>query len=197
MRSSRIKHQSQEYVFCLPETPLGPLRFSFTDRGLTALEFAGDGPVSLVADAALPNHLLPLIEAVRRELSAYFAGVATDFAALTLDPQGTPFQLRVWQELRRIPWGRTISYGELARRVGKPKASRAVGQANAVNPIPLIVPCHRVIAADGGLGGYSSGLDRKRWLLRHEGFRFQVLGPGDGVQVNSAKKAKLPSSAVL
>ncbi len=101
--------------------------------------------------------------------SAYFTGVPTDFAALTLDPQGTPFQLRVWQELRRIPWGQTISYGELARRVGNPKASRAVGQANAVNPIPLIIPCHRVIAADGSLGGYSSGLDRKRWLLRHEG----------------------------
>ena len=169
MRSSRMKNQSQEYVFCIPETPLGPLWFSFTDRGLTALEFAGDGSVSLLADTTLPNHLLTLIEAVRGELSAYFAGVPTDFAALALDPRGTPFQLRVWQELRRIPWGRTISYGELARRVGNPKASRAVGQANAVNPIPLIVPCHRVIAADGGLGGYSSGLDRKRWLLRHEG----------------------------
>ena len=75
----------------------------------------------------------------------------------------------MWQELRRIPWGQTISYGELARRAGNPKAYRAVGQANAVNPIPLIVPCHRVIAADGSLGGYSSGLDRKRWLLEHEG----------------------------
>jgi methylated-DNA-[protein]-cysteine S-methyltransferase len=112
---------------------------------------------------------MPLIEAVRRELSTYFAGVPANFAALTLDPRGTPFQLRVWQELRRIPWGQTISYGELARRVGNPKASRAVGQANAVNPIPLIIPCHRVIAANGGLGGYSSGPDRKRWLLRHEG----------------------------
>ena len=176
MRSSRMKNQSQEFVFCLPETPLGPLWFFFTDRGLTALEFAGDGSVSMPAHDSLPNHLLPHIEAVRRELSAYFDGVPTDFAALTLDPQGTPFQLRVWQELRRIPWGQTISYGELARRLGSPKASRAVGQANAVNPIPLIIPCHRVIAADGSLGGYSSGPDRKRWLLRHEGFRFQVPG---------------------
>jgi methylated-DNA-[protein]-cysteine S-methyltransferase len=107
---------------------------------------------------------------------AYFNGSRTDFAALTLDPQGTPFQLRVWQELRRIPWGQAISYGELARRVGNPKAARAVGQANAVNPIPLIIPCHRVIAADGSLGGYSSGLERKRWLLHHEGVRFQVPG---------------------
>jgi len=169
MRAPRMKKQSQEWVFCLPETPLGPLWFFFTDRGLAALVFAGDGPVSLLPDDSLPNHLMPLIEAVRRELSTYFAGVPTDFASLSLDPRGTPFQLRVWQELRRIPWGQTISYGELARRVGNPKASRAVGQANAVNPIPLIIPCHRVIAGDGSLGGYSSGPDRKRWLLRHEG----------------------------
>ena len=173
MRPSRMKNQAQEYVAGLPETPLGPMRLCFTDQGLAALEFAGEGSPSMLSDAALPNHLRPLVEAVRRELSAYFAGVPTDFAALILAPRGTPFQLRVWQELRRIPWGQTISYGELARRVGNPKASRAVGQANAVNPIPLIVPCHRVIAAGGGLGGYSSGLDRKRWLLRHEG---QVSG---------------------
>jgi methylated-DNA-[protein]-cysteine S-methyltransferase len=169
MRPSRMKNQTHEYTFSLPETPLGPLCFGFSDRGLAALEFAGDDTVSMLPDEALPNHLMPLIDAVRRELSAYFGGAPTDFASLTLDPRGTPFQLRVWQELRRIPWGQTISYGELARRVENPKASRAVGQANAVNPIPLIVPCHRVIAADGSLGGYSSGLDRKRWLLEHEG----------------------------
>ena len=176
MRPSRMKNQSQEYVFCLPETPMGPLRLYFTDRGLTALEFSREEASPAPQPDAPPPHLKPLIEAVKRELSAYFEGVPTDFAALTLDPRGTPFQLLVWQELRRIPWGQTISYGELARRVGNPKASRAVGQANAVNPIPLIVPCHRVIAADGSLGGYSSGLDRKRWVLRHEGFRFQVPG---------------------
>jgi methylated-DNA-[protein]-cysteine S-methyltransferase len=169
MRSPRMKNRSPEWVVCLPESPLGPLWFFFSDRGLAALEFAGDGPVSLLSDEELPPHLRPLIQAVRRELAAYFAGVRTDFASLNLDPRGTPFQLRVWQELRCIPWGQTISYGELARRVGNPKASRAVGQANAVNPIPLIIPCHRVIAGDGSLGGYSSGLDRKRWLLRHEG----------------------------
>ena len=171
MRSPKMKNPSKEWVCCLPETPLGPMWFSFTERGLAALEFAGDGPVSLLSDDSLPPHLMPLVQAVRRELSAYFAGVPTDFAALILDPRGTPFQLRVWQELRRIPWGQTISYGELARRLGNPKASRAVGQANAVNPIPLIIPCHRVIAGDGSLGGYSSGLDRKLWLLRHEGAR--------------------------
>jgi methylated-DNA-[protein]-cysteine S-methyltransferase len=164
-----MKNQSQEYVFCLPETPLGPLWFGFTDRGLAALEFARDGASLAPGQDAPPPHLKPLIEAAKRELIAYFSGSHTDFAALTLDPQGTPFQLQVWQELRLIPRGQTISYGELARRVGNPKASRAVGQANGRNPIPIIVPCHRVIAADGSLGGYSSGLDRKQWLLRHEG----------------------------
>jgi methylated-DNA-[protein]-cysteine S-methyltransferase len=168
MRKKSQNHD-QEWSVCIPDTPVGPLRLYFTERGLTALEFAGDGS----SPAPEPDSLSPLLqsclEAAKRDLTAYFRGDPTDFASLTLDPRGTPFQLRVWEELRRIPRGQTISYGELARRVGSPKASRAVGQANAVNPIPLIVPCHRVIAADGGLGGYSSGLDRKRWLLEHEG----------------------------
>ena len=159
-------------VFCLAETPLGPLWLYFTDRGLAALEFAGDGRCHWRRSRRAPAAPQAAYRSrPNGSSSAYFTGSRTDFAALTLDPQGTPFQLRVWQELRRIPWGQTISYGELARRVGNPKASRAVGQANAVNPIPLIIPCHRVIAADGSLGGYSSGLDRKRWLLRHEGAR--------------------------
>lgn len=111
------------------------------------------------------------MEHTRQALAAYFGGDRRGFANLPLDPRGTDFQMRVWQELRRIPWGQTISYAELARRVGRPRASRAVGQANARNPIPLIIPCHRVVAADGSLGGYSAGLDRKRWLLAHEGVR--------------------------
>ena len=170
MRKASQNHD-KEWMVYLSNTPVGPLRLCFTDRGLAALEFAGKGPVSLAPDDSIPPYLMPIMETARRELTDYFRGVRTVFAALALDPRGTPFQLRVWQELRRIPWGQTISYGELARRVGNPKASRAVGQANAVNPIPLIIPCHRVIAADGGLGGYSSGLDRKRRLLRHEGAR--------------------------
>jgi methylated-DNA-[protein]-cysteine S-methyltransferase len=175
MRNKSPKHTKEWMVF-LAETPVGSLKLFFTDRGLAALEFAGQGAALAPEQDALPAHLKPRIEAAKREIIAYFSGSHTDFPALTLDPQGTPFQLRVWQELRRIPWGQTISYKELARRVGNPRASRAVGQANAVNPIPLIIPCHRVIAADGSLGGYSSGLEHKRWLLRHEGFGFQVPG---------------------
>ena len=102
----------------------------------------------------------------------YFAGKPVNFEALPLDPQGSPFHLRVWQELRRVPSGATVSYQELARRLGNPKAARAVGQACGANPIPLIVPCHRVIAADGSLGGYSSGLPRKRWFLALQPNRF-------------------------
>ena len=168
MRKASQNHD-KEWMVYLASTPVGPLRLCFSEGGLTALEFSGQEASPAPGHDAPPPPLTPLIEAAKRELTAFFEGAPTDFAALSLDPRGTSFQLRVWQELRRIPWGQTISYGELARRVGSPKASRAVGQANAVNPIPLIIPCHRVIAANGSLGGYSSGLDRKRWLLRHEG----------------------------
>jgi len=105
--------------------------------------------------------------AVREQLSAYFAGSLRDFQ-LRLGMEGTPFQRLVWEELQRIPFGATCSYAELARRIGRPGASRAVGSANGRNPIAIVVPCHRVIAADGTLGGYGGGLDRKSWLLQHE-----------------------------
>lgn len=159
----------KEWVVYLSDTPVGPLKLYFSDQGLAALEFAGEEMSPAPEHDSPPPHLKPLIEAAKRELMAYFAGAPTDFADLALDPQGTPFQRRVWQELQRIPRGQAISYKELAQRIGNPKACRAVGQANGRNPIPLIIPCHRVIAADGGLGGFSSGLERKRWLLRHEG----------------------------
>jgi methylated-DNA-[protein]-cysteine S-methyltransferase len=101
------------------------------------------------------------------QLRAYFAGRLRDFD-LELAPEGTAFQRRVWAELRRIPFGSTISYAELARRLGRPTATRAVGAANGRNPLAIVVPCHRVIGADGTLTGYGGGLERKRWLLQHE-----------------------------
>jgi methylated-DNA-[protein]-cysteine S-methyltransferase len=101
-------------------------------------------------------------------LREYFAGQPIDVQALRLQLTGTPFQLKVWQELARVPWGRTVSYRELARRTGKPGASRAAGRACGANPIPVIIPCHRVIKSDGSLGGFSAGLEKKRWLLEHE-----------------------------
>jgi O-6-methylguanine DNA methyltransferase len=105
------------------------------------------------------------------ELRAYFTGDVGALDRIAVNPRGTPFQLEVWEQLRRIPVGTTSSYGELAKRVGRPNAQRAVGMANAANPITLIVPCHRVIRTGGALGGYAFGLAYKQWLLAHEAKR--------------------------
>jgi len=153
--------------------------------GLARLEFteAGHHPSPVPGREPIPDLDFPpsaiaswMTEAIRT-LADYFAGQPAYFASLSLDLRGTDFQRQVWQKLREIPLGVTISYKELATRLGKPRATQAVGQANGANPIPLIIPCHRVIAADGSLGGYSSGLDRKRWLLEHER-RYVGGGPG-------------------
>ena len=109
-----------------------------------------------------------LLDEARRQLIAYFAGRLRAFD-LPLAPNGTDFQRRVWAELTNIPFGTTVSYGELARRVSNAAAVRAVGAANGRNPIPIIVPCHRVIGSNGSLTGFGGGLPRKQWLLRHEG----------------------------
>ena len=114
-----------------------------------------------------------VFQAVRDQLAAYFGGELRDFE-LPLRMAGTPFQHQVWEGLRAIPYGETVSYAELARRIGRPGASRAVGSANGRNPIAIVVPCHRVIAADGTLGGYGGGLDRKEWLLEHRSGRARV-----------------------
>jgi methylated-DNA-[protein]-cysteine S-methyltransferase len=107
------------------------------------------------------------LQLAREQLGAYFAGELLDFN-LPLAPAGTAFQQRVWDELRRIAFGRTTSYGEVARRLGQPGAARPVGAANGRNPIAIIIPCHRVIGSNGTLTGYGGGLDRKQWLLQHE-----------------------------
>ena len=104
----------------------------------------------------------------QRALSAYFAGDLDAISALPTATNGTEFQCAVWEGLRRIPTGRTISYGDLARDIGRPSAVRAVGLANGANPIAIVVPCHRVIGADASLTGYGGGIERKRWLLAHE-----------------------------
>jgi methylated-DNA-[protein]-cysteine S-methyltransferase len=108
-----------------------------------------------------------LLEPARQQLQAYFAGELCDFN-LPLAPAGTTFQRQVWDELQRIGFGQTTTYGEIARRLGQPGAGRPVGAANGRNPIAIIIPCHRVIGSDGTLTGYGGGLDRKQWLLRHE-----------------------------
>jgi len=143
-------------------SPVGTLQATFSERGLARLEFSEWVPKAAHAADKAARQLA-------RELAAYFRGDANPFLIpLDLD-SGAPFQQKVWQELQRIPHGRTVSYGELARRVGAPKAARAVGQAVGANPIPILIPCHRVIRSNGELGGFSAGLEIKRWLLRHEG----------------------------
>jgi methylated-DNA-[protein]-cysteine S-methyltransferase len=112
---------------------------------------------------------------VREALERYFAGDLSALDALPTQTNGTPFQREVWAALRTIPAGTTLSYGALARRIGKPNAMRAVGLANGANPIGIVVPCHRVIGADGTLTGYGGGLPRKRWLLAHEGVELQLF----------------------
>ena len=138
------------------ETPLGVLRAEADEKSLLSLQFDA-APVAQAAS----NFVL---EKLRAELAEYFAGKRNDFT-VEMNPAGTEFQRRVWTELQRIAHGKTISYEELAHRIGKPTAQRAVAQANGANPICILIPCHRVIAKNGRLGGYSSGLERKRFLL--------------------------------
>jgi methylated-DNA-[protein]-cysteine S-methyltransferase len=108
-----------------------------------------------------------------RALRAYFAGDPRALDALRVDPGGTEFQATVWRELRRIPAGKTRTYGELAAAIGRPAGARAAGGAVGSNPIPLVIPCHRILGGDGRLTGFGGGIARKRWLLRHEGARFR------------------------
>ena len=113
------------------------------------------------------------ISSARRVVESYFEGMLGAVDKLLVKTAGTPFQREVWAALRSIPVGETTSYGRLAVRLGRPKAMRAVGMANGANPISVIVPCHRVIGANASLTGYGGGLERKRWLLRHEGAAFR------------------------
>ena len=153
-------------------SPVGPLRLMADDAGLRRIDFVnGRSPVR--SDPHWRESAEYLGETVR-QLLAYFAGELEAFD-LPLVPQGTPFQLAVWKRLCEIPYGETISYGELARRVGNPNASRAVGLANGSNPIPIVIPCHRVIGSNGKLTGYGGGLPIKEKLLALERRQLRLL----------------------
>lgn len=144
-------------------SPIGPLRLVGDENGLTHLLIAGQ-PAPEGADVGEA----PLLCRAAEELGEYFSGKQKTFT-VPLSPWGTPFQREVWAALRTIPYGRTVCYRDVAEQIGRPSAVRAVGNANGRNPIPIIIPCHRVVAADGSLGGYSLGLDLKRKLLELEG----------------------------
>jgi methylated-DNA-[protein]-cysteine S-methyltransferase len=145
-------------------TPVGTLRLVASETAVVAILWEKEkaGRVKLARAIPKPNH--PLLRETERQLKEYFAGRRTVFD-LSLDPTGTVFQKRAWKALRRIPFGETRSYADQAKRIGSPKACRAVGAANGRNPISIVVPCHRVIGSDGSLTGFAGGENVKRTLL--------------------------------
>jgi len=145
-------------MYCVMDSPVGHLRIEADDIGLTLVKRTDD---------ALHAPDTFLLQQAVEQLNAYFDGTLRVFA-LPLHLMGTEFRMKCWAALCSIPYGKTVSYGEQARRVGNPKASRAVGGANHHNPVSIIVPCHRVVGANGSLTGYGGGLDMKKWLLEHE-----------------------------
>lgn len=149
------------------DSPIGPLVVAGQEGVITHIRFHGERDPEWVEDHD------PFREA-ERQLLAYFAGQRTTFS-LSLRPEGTPFQQLVWGALQEIPYGETLSYGELAQRIGKPAAVRAVGAANGANPLPIVIPCHRVIGSNGKLTGFGGGLETKERLLRLESRQLTML----------------------
>jgi methylated-DNA-[protein]-cysteine S-methyltransferase len=149
------------------DSPVEPLLLAADQRGLKLIEFhTPRHPMSRLAEWSEGDNAV--LQATRAQLGEYFSGTRKHFD-LPLAPQGTPFQQEVWRTLATIPYGQTISYAQLAQRVGKPTAMRAVGAANGRNPLPIVLPCHRVIGADGSLTGFGGGLPTKQFLLELEG----------------------------
>jgi methylated-DNA-[protein]-cysteine S-methyltransferase len=159
------------------ESPIGTIVLITNGDRLCALDFA-DYEQRMLGLLSKRYQSFELIERINphrfsSKIRAYLAGDYASVRDIEIDLDGTDFQQLVWQELRQIPIGKTITYGELATRVGKPTAARAVGMANSLNPIAIVVPCHRVIGAKSKLTGYAGGLARKQWLLAHEGVSFR------------------------
>ena len=144
------------------DTPIGKLTVVAADAGIRRILWDGESPPEGAVEGGSD-----ILDSAVTQIREYFAGARTTFD-LPLDLGGTPFQQKVWLELATIPFGTTISYGEQARRIGRPQAARAVGAANGRNPVPVVLPCHRVIGSGGALTGFGGGLDTKRTLLRHE-----------------------------
>jgi methylated-DNA-[protein]-cysteine S-methyltransferase len=154
------------------DSPVDPLLLAADEYGLLLIEFhTPRHPMSRLPDWVEGENAI--LEATRKQLGQYFAGSRKEFD-LPLSPRGTPFQQEVWHALATIPYGHTISYAQLAQRVGKPTAMRAVGAANGRNPLPIVLPCHRVIGADGSLTGFGGGLPTKQFLLQLEGALPQI-----------------------
>jgi len=162
------------------DSPVGKLKLIASDDGLVAVLWENDNPRRVRLSESLENESHPILVETQRQLGEYFGGKRNSFS-VPLDMRGTRFQKKVWAALRSIPFGETRSYGQLARQLGNPRASRAVGGANGRNPLSIIVPCHRVIGSDGQLSGFAGGLNVKAHLLELEqkigGQR--LMRPGD------------------
>lgn len=156
------------------ETPIGKIVLGESGGTLVALDF--ESSIDPVVRRLQRRYGTIEVSAgngarqFRDRLEAYFKGDLSAISGIAVDPKGTPFQREVWSALQSIPVGSTASYSDIAARIGRPAAVRAVGLANARNPIAVVIPCHRVVGRDGSLTGYAGGLDRKRWLLEHEGY---------------------------
>ncbi|WP_422723988.1 methylated-DNA--[protein]-cysteine S-methyltransferase [Hyalangium rubrum] len=176
------------------DTPIGELRLAASPEGLVAVLFPID-PNELPAaqgSARARAHL----SAACTALEEYFAGRRETFEDLALAPNGTEFQRQVWRALSGIPFGETTSYASMATRIGRPKAVRAVGLANGQNPLPIIVPCHRVIGSNGALTGFGGGLPTKKWLLEFEGaLPTEASGQGTRARSPSSAKARIHAGA--
>jgi methylated-DNA-[protein]-cysteine S-methyltransferase len=154
-------------VYKFVESPVGALKLVASDKGLAAILWANDSPRRVPLTGLVENDRHPVLLKTERQLEEYFAGSRRAFD-LPLDMRGTTFQKDVWEALLAIPYGETRSYGQLAKQLGRPSASRAVGAANGRNPISIVVPCHRVIGSSGKLTGFAGGLDVKARLLDME-----------------------------
>ena len=148
-------------------SPVGLLKLVASDAGLAAVLWQEDAPERVPLGGLVEDSEHPVLVKTGRQLGEYFAGTRREFS-ITLDMRGTPFQVEVWCALLRIPFGETSTYGELARQIGRPAASRAVGAANGRNPLSIVVPCHRVVGATGRLTGFAGGLEAKEYLLELE-----------------------------
>ncbi len=165
---------------CWIETPLGTMYLAIADGALREAGFVETWarPVREPESESPDSGLSTEAQRVRDGVAAYFEGDVEAIDEIDIDPQGTEFQVAVWQAIREVPAGRTVSYQDIARAVGKPAAYRAVGTATGRNPVGIAVPCHRIVRSDGGLGGYGGGLHRKEWFLEHERKHLQMSKNG-------------------
>lgn len=170
------------------ESPLGLIECKATNKGVAHVIFCGEQKIK-----NQPNNITDLC---KQQLIKYFNGDLSRFE-LPLDPKGTEFQKSIWQCLSTIPFGKTVTYLDIAKMINKPKGSQAVGGANGRNPISIIVPCHRVVGSNGSLTGYAGGIERKLWLLNHEGIELKPSKENDKLDIKSVIKTRQSKTQFL